>query len=452
MIHWPANTVFDEVYFGNFTNFYTQNQYFHDIHPPLAKLIMYKIANLSEYDGQSIFKWKPEGHSKPDYVQLRLTPASFSALCIPLVYLSTRFLGFSKCAAFTASYLVLCDTSLAVEGRFILTDGILHFFAMLHVTVLTYTMSIIKIDRYFVFWHILTGITLGCASSIKNTAWGLMVLDAIMYMRYLFPSASISWIAYIFDVAVFGSTLFLINFAVYFFSFAMHFYLLPYAGQGYGYLGSDMRSQLILNNAVNNSLWAKRIHGDGLLMRTIKYTIRTHRGNMGITQFHDSQSYPYNWPLTTGVGTYFYGQNEREVRCLPNAIVYYLAFFGILSIPWNFKSKHFWSAISIFVGYLSCYLPFYLIPRVLYNYHYLIPLMIACIGYGGFLDIYLPRKYRGIVLVLSCFLAFFGFWLWSDRVYALPKRDDSLTFWTKNWIDGDSRHRRERDESRKTSS
>jgi dolichyl-phosphate-mannose--protein O-mannosyl transferase len=129
----PAGCVFDEVYFGNFSNFYITSQFYYDIHPPLAKIVAFLFANLSEYDGSIDFH---DAHFYPigDYVMLRVTPATFSALCGPLVYLAVRFFRFSPTAATSAAILAIFDTSLGTEGRHILSDGILHFFSVLRIS------------------------------------------------------------------------------------------------------------------------------------------------------------------------------------------------------------------------------------------------------------------------------------------------------------------------------
>lgn len=167
----PTSVVFDEVYFGNFSNFYIQSQFFYDIHPPLAKIVAFLFANLSEYDGSIDFEHCPWGvYPIPDYVQLRLTPALLSALCGPLVYLCVRFASFGSAAATMSSVLTIFDTSLGTEGRHILSDGILHFFSVLHIVILIYTMSLPGRGPPFFLWHFITALSLGAACSCKNTA------------------------------------------------------------------------------------------------------------------------------------------------------------------------------------------------------------------------------------------------------------------------------------------
>ena len=47
---------FDEVHFGKFASKYIKTQYFVDVHPPLAKLLITLAAFVFGYDGQFEFK------------------------------------------------------------------------------------------------------------------------------------------------------------------------------------------------------------------------------------------------------------------------------------------------------------------------------------------------------------------------------------------------------------
>lgn len=459
IIFHPNGCVFDEVYFGNFSNFYIQSQFYYDIHPPLGKLVAFLFANLSEYDGSINFNNAPT-YPKPDYVWLRLVPATFSALCCPLSYLSVRFCGFSHTAATTCALLVIFDTSLGTEGRHILSDGILHFFSILHICVLMYTFSIKHYGFKFNLWHILTGISLGAACSCKNTAWGLMPMDAYLYIVSFLPLIKRSYFDFFFQVFVYGLTLFLVQLFVYILSFSVHFILLPYSGPGTPYLPEEMKRQLINNNQVNSSLWGERVRSPSLLYRTFSITLHMHRGNMGIREFHDSMSFPSQWPILTGVMCYFWGRDGNEIRCIGNVFSYYFALLGIIlttfqlfnfvsvktksSIVTNIFDNRYLLAFRFVFGWSVCYFPFYLIPRVMYQYHYCIPLIIGLMAFGSSLDLCLPKKWRETVAFIVIVLSAFGFYLWCPLMYGTKQRDREISIWTKRWIDGNADHQSRR--------
>ncbi|OHT07845.1 Dolichyl-phosphate-mannose-protein mannosyltransferase [Tritrichomonas foetus] len=443
IIFHPDGCVFDEVYFGNFTNFYINSQFYYDIHPPLGKMVAYYIANLSEYDGSINFNNAPK-YPKPDYVLLRLTPATFSALCCPLSYLCVRFAGFGHTSATVCSLLVIFDTSLGTEGRHILSDGILHFFSILHITILLFTFSIPNFGTKFNVWHIINAISLGAACSCKNTAWGLMALDAFVYIFAFAPLVNVGVLDYIFQIGIYGGSLAIIQFLVYLWSFFIHFILLPYAGPGTGYLIPEMKQQLISNDGVECALFGKRLTSPGLTRRTIWLSVNMHVGNMGIQEFHDSMSFPKQWPILSGVMCYFWGRDGKEIRCLGNVFSYYFALIGVILCCFRIKHPKYWQSMQFVIGWAVCYFPFYMIPRVMYQYHYCIPLMIGCMAFGASLELYLPKGKREIVAVIVIILAAFGFWLWSPFMYGTTQHDRDIAIWSKRWIDGDAAHQSRR--------
>jgi dolichyl-phosphate-mannose--protein O-mannosyl transferase len=270
-----------------------------------------------------------------------------------------------------------------------------------------------------------------------------MVLDAYVYIVTLFPITSFGLIDYLFEIAFCGISLFAVAFSVYCASVCLHFVLLPYGGPGYGYLTEDMKAQLLRNNAGINGIWGRRVSGRGLLYRTLKMSWLMHSGNMQIRQFHGSQSQPHNWPLLTGMDVGFWGAGGQEVKCHGNVFSYYFALIGVVAVLIPFKRENFFTRIQFTIGWAACYFPFYLIPRTMYLYHYLIPLMLGCMSAGVALDVYLPRKWRAAVAFVVCALAAFGFWLWMPFVYGKYMHDRSVMMWNPNWDHGDAAYKRE---------
>ena len=49
-IRFPNEGVFDETYFGNFTNYYHTGSFYFDIHPPMAKITFVWLGDLLGYN------------------------------------------------------------------------------------------------------------------------------------------------------------------------------------------------------------------------------------------------------------------------------------------------------------------------------------------------------------------------------------------------------------------
>jgi dolichyl-phosphate-mannose--protein O-mannosyl transferase len=138
--------------------------------------------------------------------------------------------------------------------------------------------------------------------------------------------------------------------------------------------------------------------------------------------------------------TFFWSGHNAEIRCLGNVFSYYFAMLGVTSLVFSFRHPQFGRALMFAIGWAVCYFPFFLVPRVMYQYHYCIPLMIGTMAFGAGMDIFLPQKLKGTLTVVFIGLTIFGFRLWSPYVYGTQKHDKAIALWSRLWIDGDRRH------------
>lgn len=441
-IQFPNFVIFDEVYFGNFTNSYISRSNFYDIHPPLGKLLMYLMAYLSEYDGNVDFDGRfSKVFLDPNYVILRLTPAIYSSFCAPLIYLALRFSSFGYLSGFVSSFMMIFDTSLLTEHRFVLSDGMLHFFTCLFIAVWSYYANILPFTPNWGSWLILVGIFLGFANSCKNTAWGLMGLVGITQILQVLQYRKKVDFVLLTDIFVRAIYLFVPNVMTYMTSFLIHLIILCFNGPGDVFLDEELRSQLISNT--NVQIWAKRLKGPNLYYRVLSLAVNMHFGNMGITQFHPYQSRPIGWPLLTDAFVAFWvASNDREVSCIGNVFVYYISFISICIIPFSFKSKRYLYGLRYFIGWVVCYIPFFIIPRSMFLYHYQIPLIFGCMTTGAFVDIVIKPGFRGVVSMIIVLLCGCGFYIWSSYCYGTSHFHHHKTIWNNNWIYGDAFHRK----------
>ena len=100
---------FDEVHFGKFAAYYIKGEYYFDVHPPFAKMLLGLAGWFSGFDGE--FKFENIGDSYTEnhvpYIGLRALPAAFGALTVPLVYAIMKESGYSTIIAAFSALLIL---------------------------------------------------------------------------------------------------------------------------------------------------------------------------------------------------------------------------------------------------------------------------------------------------------------------------------------------------------
>lgn len=103
---------FDEVHFGKFASYYIQRQYYFDVHPPLAKLLLGLAGWFIGYDGHFNFENIGDSYTENNvpYVGLRSLPAILGSLTIPIVYAIMKEAGFSTIVATFSATLILFGT------------------------------------------------------------------------------------------------------------------------------------------------------------------------------------------------------------------------------------------------------------------------------------------------------------------------------------------------------
>lgn len=238
LIENPSVVVFDEVHFGGFAAKYLRGEFFFDVHPPLARLLVTLSGWLSGFKGD--FNFFDIGvdykrHGVP-YVGMRAFSAIFGIATVPFAYVTVKALGGSRWAATAASLLVLFENSLITQSRLILLDSYLIFFTT--ATLMFWSMfKRAEGDKHNTYSSIgkwtalaLTGVGLGGASSCKwvglftVASIGVQVIAGLwrMWCNTLVPLNKIFK-----SIIPRAICLILLPLTIYVSTFYIHFLLLP---------------------------------------------------------------------------------------------------------------------------------------------------------------------------------------------------------------------------------
>ena len=428
----PDCVTFDEVHFGNFSNWYIHNQFFFDIHPPLAKMIMSLFASLSQYKGNIEYEQKigkPYNEDELYFVSQRITPAVFSALTSPLIYSACRCLKLSSLASFCAGIILTSDISMIVEGKFILSDGILHFFTALHI----FTFCLFLSDPTTTN-TIISGFTLGCAAACKYTALGLYALDGLSQIGWIIANRP-----KLQQICHRAFLMLMPSFAAFLGAWYIHFIILPYTGHNSEYFPGKYSKTLVPKEKEAYYYWGDRLRESSILERIYVWNKIMNEINMKSAIPHPWESSPIYWPLLMDKSVGFYGnQDDREIFCMGTPFVYWFVFAGLIGTVISiFFKKADWRNMLLCLGWLVSYFPFLLVPRTLYLYHYLIPLMFGIMNLVTLIENIFNLQHRAYLMVTLTILCFICYLYFSPWAYGIKFPNASQIFlWSYRWVIG----------------
>ncbi|KAJ7667071.1 glycosyltransferase family 39 protein [Mycena rosella] len=246
----PSSVVFDEVHFGKFASKYIKTQYFVDVHPPLAKLLITLAAFVFGYDGNFDFKDIGKPYDDVPYVAMRLVPALLGIATIPLSYLTLRGLDCRATTALLASLFITFENGLVTQSRYILLDSPLIFFTALTIF---FWVGFCNEDKHepftesWWFWLFMSGLSLGAVASCK---WvGLFTiatigLSTVGQLWVLLGDLRIPPRVFIRHFAARALCLIVVPILFYMGMFQIHFMILGSSGDGDGFMSSEFQHTL----------------------------------------------------------------------------------------------------------------------------------------------------------------------------------------------------------------
>lgn len=367
----PKAIVFDEIYFREYGLHYHVGTYYFDLHPPLGKLLIGLWAWLS---GSQV-----DPMSKDPDVALRILPAFAGTMLIVVFYLFLRQLSGSRRVATLGAGLLLLDNAVLVESRFTLIDSMLLLWGFSAVTMALAARKATGRKH----WALWTGAAIfgGMALATKATGLSMLGLVGLIWLvdavrdRKLWKT---QWKPIVGRAAVLGVSAFLVYFVV----FAIHFAYLTKAGDGDAYMNQQFQSTLKGNS---------NYKPEASMSVFKKFTELNHEMHFYELQLN-GDVHPYStkwtsWPyMERGVFLYVANASDQKTRyiyTLGNPFVWYGAVLGVIlvGVGWLTNRKKFrryrWAMGFLAVGWAVNYLPFVLITRPMFLYHYFYALMFS---------------------------------------------------------------------------
>lgn len=178
----PSVVIFDEVHFGGFARRYLKGEYFFDLHPPLARLLVALSAWIGRWDAKFSFYDIGADYLKPGvpYVMMRGFCAVAGVLVMPIAFITLRAMEVTPIAAAAMASALIFENALLTQSRLILLDAYLVLFTAL-VGLFWALLRRQQQQRPFSWeWKVSLvglGVSMACAASCK---WvGLFAVAAI---------------------------------------------------------------------------------------------------------------------------------------------------------------------------------------------------------------------------------------------------------------------------------
>jgi len=446
----PSQVVFDEVHFGKFVSAYFTGQYYFDIHPPLGKLLIAGWVKLAGVN--PVFAFDKIGETIPPNIlsAMRFLPALTGGLFVLaftwLAYLISR----NRTTALLAGFLILLDNAFLVQSKFILVDIFLLFFEVLTFCFFFLWQRQTVFSRRWWAYLIFTAIFFGLTISVKWTGVATLgVIAMVLTLKifntklanYLNPQAYLAptrppeipkeqflaaWQKQTKKIKIKGawrglSVILLIGAVVYLIPFAIHFKLLPHSGPGDAFASWSWQQELKYGPSENSpTFWQK----------TIELNKTMYKANAGITSPHPYGSRWWSWPLAHKP-VYYWNQDviagqpgwTAKIYFLSNPLLWWLgAGFAGLTFFFFFSKKGRQHVTPVFyilvLAWLANWLPFVLISRVAFLYHYLLPAVFTTL----ILTLYLTRLWpkEKFIFIMIIGLIAVAFLLFLPYCYGWP--------------------------------
>lgn len=419
---------------GKFFKAYWSGSYYFDIHPPLGKLNMYAVSRVfSSHPPNTNFTTIGEVFDPSldaVFVPVRVFSALFGSTVPALTFLICREFGMSTAASLAPAVAQALDSLVIIESRLILMDAQLASFMAACLLCALRLWGAKKGTPRRLAYLILTAVFGALALSIKWTALATPALVALVSISGVpFPREGRLEIA---EMALAGA----LAICLYASFFYIHFALLPNSGAGNNFMTNEFKKTLVGSPTYDPA--APKLP---FLRKFLYLNRRMLSASANIKTRHHWESKWYQWIISKRGVLYhlksFGFQRTAKVYLIANIVVVYavliaiVGFFIFLTVFYLPKlrsrstrissSVHGFAArgLFIFAGYMFNLLPYILVERCTFLYHYVPALFYGELAIANCinampLSLQKPISYTFMVVTAG------AFYYWSPWIYARP--------------------------------
>lgn len=385
-IGYPEVTQYDEVTYANYSMHMLEGRPFVDIHPPLARMLFAEVARTAapfNTTGLDMTFNQPPGDFP--LTRERMFIALLGTLLPLIIYLIGRTFHYTARVALLLSLFVATDNALIIFSRVMLPDMPLFIFAFL--ALLFGLLSVRSEEKHSKLLMILAALFIGCAVAIKWTALGMLLVLFFIYVLHRRYAAMLY-------TGVIAALMYVSIFVI------MLFAYFPMGGM----------SSNLADESDSTKLWVTHLQFpiQDSIGTAVAFLSPLHgamiKGNTDpelVSAILKSQG-AYSWPIARNRMVFWHDDSsQKSVVASGNDVLWVMSFFAFifdLFFIATFMLRKKKPPIDkyellLLFGYAANFLPFFLISRPMYLYHYFIALL--------FLILLLPKVTPRIVRCLA---------------------------------------------------
>ncbi len=446
----PPAVFWDENYHIASAQKYLDGVMYMEPHPPLGKLFIAlgewilhpnDALDLTHFTQTDYIKKFPEGYS---FAGVRLFPSLFGALGGVLFFLILYKISRAVEVSFLFSALYIFENGMILQSRSAMLESAQIFFIFATLLYFLYLLDREKIGykEYFGF-----GLLMGITFMIKVNGLIMVLLFVALFLYRLRLSSGYLKLAvrFVLDAAVVAFGMAAVVLVVFYIHFSLGKELSVKT-----YSASDEYIQIIENDHTSD------ISNFPIMLRDNFKYMRDYA--KGVPSFNpckagENGSLVTTWPFINKTINYRWSKNDEGVRYLylmGNPIVWFGVIFAMILAISLIVSRYvfalkstderlFFIITTLSAIYISYFITLFNIERVMYLYHYFIPLFMgAFILFTLFVYIFKEQieqrsKVLLVAVILMVLLIIYTYWFFSPFTYYQPL--DTVEFMRRSWFE-----------------